>query len=38
MDLKLIAVDVGASSGRTIAGRFDKGLLKTEEVCRFSHK
>ncbi|WP_174547612.1 rhamnulokinase [Nocardiopsis dassonvillei] len=29
------AVDLGASSGRVIAGRFEDGRLRTEEVARF---
>lgn len=29
------AVDLGASSGRVIAGRFEDGRLRTEEVVRF---
>ncbi|WP_306367725.1 rhamnulokinase family protein [Nocardiopsis sp. CC223A] len=29
------AIDLGASSGRVIAGRFEDGRLRTEEVARF---
>ncbi|CAL9334223.1 Rhamnulokinase [Nocardiopsis dassonvillei] len=31
------AVDLGASSGRVIAGRIEDGRLRTEEVCRFAN-
>jgi sugar (pentulose or hexulose) kinase len=31
----LVAVDLGASSGRVIAGRIDGGRLALEEVHRF---
>lgn len=32
-----IAVDLGASSGRVILGRFNGGVLRTEEVHRFEN-
>lgn len=32
-----VAVDLGASSGRVILSRFDQGLLKLEEIHRFSN-
>ncbi len=33
-----IAVDLGASSGRLIAGRLEKNTLKTEELYRFDNR
>lgn len=35
--LKMLAFDFGASSGRAILGILDEGMLKTEEVHRFSN-
>ena len=32
-----LAVDLGASSGRVVAGKFDGGILQLEEVHRFSN-
>ena len=32
-----IAVDLGASNGRTILGRFDGGKVTIEELSRFEH-
>ncbi len=32
-----IAIDIGASSGRHMVGWLEDGLLKTEEVYRFSN-
>ena len=32
-----IAVDLGASNGRTIFGRFDGGKVTIEELSRFEH-
>jgi rhamnulokinase len=34
-DAALVAVDLGASSGRVILGRLDAGRIRTEEVHRF---
>lgn len=34
----LVAVDLGASSGRVISGRLDRGRLVTEELARFSNR
>jgi rhamnulokinase len=36
-DRRLLAVDLGAESGRVVAGRFDGGRLALEEVHRFSN-
>lgn len=33
-----LAVDIGASSGRLVAGSLDKGILKLDEVYRFENK
>ena len=36
-DLKMLAIDLGASSGRGIVGRFDGNRLTLEENHRFSN-
>ena len=36
-DLVFLAVDIGASSGRHVAGRFDGQRLSLEEVYRFEN-
>ena len=36
--LELIAVDLGAESGRVILGSFDGGCLRVEEVHRFANR
>jgi rhamnulokinase len=33
----MLAVDLGASSGRVIAGRLERGRLRTEELSRFAN-
>lgn len=33
-----LAIDFGGGSGRVIAGSIDKGILKLEEICRFSNR
>ncbi len=33
-----LAVDIGASSGRLIAGHLEEGVLKLEEIYRFENK
>ena len=35
---KYIAVDLGASNGRVILGRFDGRVLRTEEILRFPNR
>lgn len=32
-----LAIDIGASSGRTILGTLDNGVLKIEELTRFTN-
>lgn len=34
----LVAVDLGASSGRVIAGQLDAGRLRTQELARFGNR
>lgn len=34
----LVAVDLGASSGRVIAGRLERGRLRTSELSRFANR
>ena len=33
-----LAIDIGASSGRHILGWLEEGVLKTEEIYRFSNQ
>lgn len=35
--LKMMAIDLGASSGRLILGLYDERKLTTEEIYRFSN-
>ncbi|MDO4594371.1 MAG: FGGY family carbohydrate kinase [Tissierellia bacterium] len=35
---KVLAIDLGATSGRGVVGYIENDMLKTEEVLRFSHK
>ena len=36
-DLKMLAIDLGASSGRGIVGKFDGNKISLEEIHRFDN-